>query len=68
MTIESAMIKAIRSFNKRKLGSIRDIFPSGWSTRKGEIVYVEFQISYVENNEPDCPFQITYEYIRKENI
>ncbi|MCM1556207.1 MAG: hypothetical protein NC087_01595 [Anaeroplasma bactoclasticum] len=67
MTIESAMIKAIRNFNKKKLGSIRDIFPMEWSyNSKGQKDYVGFQITYVENNEPDCPFKTEYEYITRE--
>lgn len=68
MTIESAMIKAIKNFNRRKLGSIRDIFPMEWGYSKGKIDYVGFQIAYVENNEPDCPHKIAYEYIRKEDM
>ncbi len=69
MTIESAMIKAIRNFNQRKLGSIRDIFPMEWRyDKKGKANYVGFQITYVENSEPDCPHKIAYEHIRKEDI
>lgn len=69
MTIESAMIVAIRNFNKRKLGSIRDISPMEWGyDRKGKTNYVGFQITYVENREPDCPYKIAYEYIRKEDM
>lgn len=68
MTIESAMIKAIRNFNKRKIGSIRDIFPMEWSYSKKGIDYVGFQITYVENSEADCPHKTTYEYIRKEDM
>lgn len=66
MTIESAMIKAIRNFNKKKLGSIRDMFPSEWSYDVNGIDYVAFQITYVENSEPDCPFKTEYEYIKRE--
>ncbi|MDE6947839.1 MAG: hypothetical protein K2P14_11700 [Anaeroplasmataceae bacterium] len=68
MTIESAMIKAIRNFNKKKLGSIRDIFPMEWGVNKGKTDYVGFQIAYVENSEPDCPHKIAYEFIRKEDL
>lgn len=69
MTIESAMIVAIRRFNKRKLGSIRDIFPMEWGyDKKHKTNYVGFQITYVENFEPDCPHKIAYEYIRKEEM
>lgn len=69
MTIESAMIVAIRNFNRKKLGSIRDIFPMEWGYgKKHKTNYVGFQITYVENSEPDCPHKITYEYIRKEDM
>ncbi len=63
MTIESAMIKAIRKFNKRKLGSIRELYPLEWTGANRNCSKVLFQITYIENNSDE--YKSIYEYVIK---